>query len=86
MSKPKRTSAAAATKKAADREKCTLLLHKDTSVKLSVEAHLRNLDRSELVNELLADSLRHVVISIRGQSPGSASQAAGVNLAGAIAG
>ena len=60
-----------ALRKTTDREKCTLLLNRDTSVKLSVAAHLRGLDRSELVNELLAESLRYVVVSIRGQSTGS---------------
>jgi hypothetical protein len=65
---PKRRTANAATRKAGNREKCTLLLQSDVSIKLSVAAHLRGLDRSELVNELLADALRYVVVSIRGQS------------------
>lgn len=54
-------------------DKCTLLLDTDTSLKLTVAAHLRGLDRSELVNRLLTDSLRHVVISVRGQREVSAS-------------
>jgi hypothetical protein len=78
----KRRNTAAAVRKNADREKCTLLLNRDTSVKLSVAAHLRGLDRSELVNELLAESLRYVVISLRGQSPGSANPVGELNLTG----
>jgi hypothetical protein len=85
-STPKRKNATAAARKAADREKCTLLLNRDTSVKLSVAAHLRGLDRSELVNELLAESLRYVVVSIRSQSPGSANPVGELNLTGAVAG
>jgi hypothetical protein len=78
----KRRNASGATRRAADREKCTLLLQSDLSLKLSVAAHLRGLDRSELVNELLTDALRYVVVSIRGQSPGSAAPTAEVKLAG----
>ena len=58
---PKRRAASRASRKAATREKCTLLLQPDVSIKLSVAAHLRGLDRSDLVNELLADALRYVV-------------------------
>jgi len=68
----KRRAAPTSARKAGEREKCTLLLDADTSVKLSVAAHLRGLDRSTLVNQLLAEALRYVVISIRGQSSGSA--------------
>jgi hypothetical protein len=53
---------------AAQREKCTLQLERDLSLKLTVAAHLRGLDRSDLVNELLSEALRHVVISLRGQA------------------
>lgn len=82
---PKRKAANASTRKAAEREKCTLLLNADTSIKLSVAAHMQGVDRSTLVNQLLAEALRHVVISIRGQSTGSANEGAEVNLAGASA-
>jgi hypothetical protein len=77
---PKRKNAHRATPKDAPRDKCTLLLDADTSLKLTVAAHLRQMDRSEFVNELLADALRHVVISLRGQgqSPVSASPAVAV--------
>jgi hypothetical protein len=76
---PKRQSVRQAARKADGRDKCTLLLDADTSLKLTVAAHLRGLDRSELVNELLADALRHVIISLRGQSNGSAIPAADVS-------
>ena len=78
---PRRRNASAAIRKATGREKCTLLLQPDVSIKLSVAAHLRGLDRSELVNELLADALRYVVVSIRGQSTGSATSDADVSRA-----
>jgi hypothetical protein len=74
-----RKAGSPSSRKADGRDKCTLLLDADTSLKLTVAAHLRGLDRSELVNELLSDALRHVVISLRGQSPNSASPAVGVN-------
>jgi hypothetical protein len=66
-------------RKATEREKCTLCLDRDTSIKLSVAAHLRGLDRSELVNELLSEALRYVVISLRATSNGSASLDAGIS-------
>jgi hypothetical protein len=69
-SKPRRGPAAL--RKAASREKSTLLIPTETSIKLSVAAALRGMDRSELVSELLADSLRHIVISVRATSNGSA--------------
>jgi hypothetical protein len=61
-----RTPKRQAARQADGRDKCTLLLDADTSLKLTVAAHLRGLDRSDLVNELLSDALRHVVISLRG--------------------
>jgi hypothetical protein len=76
---PKRPSVRRAARKADGRDKCTLLLDADTSRKLSVAASLRGLDRSELVNELLADALRYIVIQVRGQSTGSAIPAGDVN-------
>jgi hypothetical protein len=68
----KRRAAQTSGRKSSDREKCTLLLDADTSIKLSVAAHLRGIDRSTLVNQLLAESLRYVVISI-GTQAGSVS-------------
>jgi hypothetical protein len=75
---PKRRNANTAARKAGNRDKCTLLLDPDTSIKLTVAAHLRGLDRSELVNELLADALKYVVIALRGQNAGSAIHAGDV--------
>jgi hypothetical protein len=69
----------AGTQEGDDRERCTLLLDADVSMKLSIEAHRRRIDRSKTINELLGESLRHVVISIRGQSEGSARGTAEVN-------
>jgi hypothetical protein len=82
---PKRRNAPAAARKAGNREKCTLLLDRDTSIKLGVAAHLRGLDRSELVNELLAEALRYVVVSIRGQSTDRPSSAMDSSQANATA-
>ena len=67
-----RKGAKASTQEGTDRERCTLLLDAELSMKLSIEAHRRKEDRSKTVNDLLADSLRHIVVSIRGQSEGSA--------------
>jgi hypothetical protein len=69
---PKRRAASLAGRQAVQRDKCTLLLNPNTSIKLSVAAALKGVDRSDLVNELLEDALRHIVISVRGQSPISA--------------
>ena len=80
-----RQNAKTQSRKSADREKCTLLLDSDTSMKLSVAAHIRKLDRSELVNQLLADALRYVVISLRGQNPVSATLDASVESPAEIA-
>jgi hypothetical protein len=77
----KRRNAQQAARKAPERDKCTLLLSSDVSLKLTVAAHLRGLDRSELVNEVLAEALRHVVISLRGQSSISASHEGDVSRA-----
>jgi hypothetical protein len=69
----KRTRAHATARKASQRDRCTLLLPSDLSLRLTVAAHLRGLDRSELATELLAEALRSIVISVRGHSPSSAS-------------
>jgi hypothetical protein len=79
----KRTRANAATRKAVPRDRCTLCLDPMLSMKLGIEAHRRNLDRSDVVNLILAEALRHIVISVRdqGQSSGSASHAGDVSQA-----
>ena len=75
----KRTRANAATRKISQRDRCTLLLPSDLSLRLTVAAHLKGCDRSELATELLGDALRSIVISVRGQSTGSASHAGDVS-------
>jgi hypothetical protein len=69
----KRTRANAATRKTAPRDRCTLCLDPMLSMKLGIEAHRRGLDRSDTVNAILAEALRHIVISVREHSPSSAS-------------
>ena len=63
-------SAAKPTKTKDVREKITLLISKDTNVKLSTLAAIKGLDRSSLADAILGDALRHVVISLRGQGGG----------------
>jgi len=71
----KRTRANAATRKAAARDRCTLCLDPLTSMKLSIEAHRSGLDRSDVVNAILTEAFRHIIISVREHSPSSASPA-----------
>ena len=58
--------------KGTKRDRCTLCLDASLSEKLSVEAHRRKLDRSDVINLILSDALKHIVISIRAQSTESA--------------
>jgi hypothetical protein len=69
-----------------ERERATLLLPADVSLRLTVLAHLRGLDRSTLASELIGEATRHVVVALRGQStsPSSAAPTGDVNLAGAV--
>jgi hypothetical protein len=53
--------------KAADRLKCSLLLSKENDLRLTVLASLKGTDRSALINAILDDALRGVVVSLRGQ-------------------
>jgi hypothetical protein len=71
----RRTRANAAVRKAAPRDRHTLLLDPLLSMKLGVEAARRGLDRSDTINLILTDALRHIVISVREHSPSSASSA-----------
>ena len=48
------------------REKITLLISKETNVKLSTLAALKGVDRSTLADSILTETLRGVVISLRG--------------------
>lgn len=49
-----------------ERTKCSLLLSKENDLRLTVLASLRGLDRSGLLNEILDEQLRGVVVSLRG--------------------
>ncbi len=63
----RRTRVAAKPAKPKDgREKITLLISKETNVKLSTLAALRGVDRSTLADSILTEALRGVVISLRG--------------------
>lgn len=53
--------------KGAERLKCSLLLTKENDLRLTVLASLRDTDRSSLLNTILDDALRGVVVSLRGQ-------------------
>jgi hypothetical protein len=56
------------TKKTPARRKHTIILTTETSMRLGIEAQRRGVDRSATTEAILADGLRHIVISIRGQS------------------
>ena len=65
--KVKRTKSAKATKsKGVERLKCSLLLTPENDLRLTVLASLRGTDRSTLLNSILDDALRGVVVSLRG--------------------
>ncbi len=68
--------------KATDRHKCSLLLTPENDLRLTVLATLRNTDRSTLLNSILDDALRGVVVSLRGalaEAGGAGEGAAGLN-------
>ncbi len=66
--KAKKTTRAKAPKgKAPERLKCSLLLTKENDLRLTVLASLKGTDRSTLLNTILDDALRGVVVSLRGQ-------------------
>ena len=65
--KGKRLKATKTTKnKGAERLKCSLLLTPENDLRLTVLAALRGTDRSTLLNSILDDALRGVVVSLRG--------------------
>lgn len=53
--------------KAPERLKCSLLLTRENDLRLTVLASLKSTDRSSLLNAILDDALRGVVVSLRGQ-------------------
>src|SRR5512135_2664364 len=58
--------------KAAERLKCSLPLTRENDLRLTVLASLRGTDRSTLLNAILDDALRGVVVSLRGPFSGEA--------------
>jgi hypothetical protein len=52
--------------KATERLKCSLLLTPENDLRLTVLASLRGTDRSTLLNSILDETLRGVVVSLRG--------------------
>ena len=52
--------------KAPERLKCSLLLTRENDLRLTVLASLKGTDRSALINTILDDALRGVVVSLRG--------------------
>lgn len=50
------------------RRKVTLSLDVDADERLSIQARRSGVTRSELASELIGKYLRHIVVSIRGQS------------------
>src|SRR4051812_23710915 len=52
--------------KTSERLKCSLLLTKENDLRLTVLASLKGTDRSTLLNAILDDALRGVVVSLRG--------------------
>jgi hypothetical protein len=62
----KKTTRGKTQKTKPERLKCSLLLTRENDLRLTVLASLRNKDRSTLLNELLDDCLRGVVVSLRG--------------------
>lgn len=66
---PKRTKgkvAKVAKGRAPERLKCSLLLTRENDLRLTVLASLKGTDRSNLLNTILDDALRGVVVSLRG--------------------
>jgi hypothetical protein len=65
--KAKKTTRAKAPKgKAPERLKCSLLLTRENDLRLTVLASLKGTDRSTLLNTILDEALRGVVVSLRG--------------------
>lgn len=62
----KTTRAKAPKSKAPERLKCSLLLTRENDLRLTVLASLKGTDRSALINAILDEALRGVVVSLRG--------------------
>lgn len=71
VSRGKKTQKGKAPKgKAPERLKCSLLLTRENDLRLTVLASLKGTDRSTLLNTILDDALRGVVVSLRGPLAG----------------
>lgn len=66
----KRSSAKAANRPAASKVKATIHLSVEASQRLTVHAAMLGMDRSELVESLIATHLRRFVVSDRGGAEG----------------
>ena len=66
----KRVGGKAATRQAAIKVKTTIHLSVEASQRLTVHAAYMSLDRSALVEKLIADHLKRYVVSDRGQNGG----------------
>jgi hypothetical protein len=64
----KRLAAKASVRPAADKVKVSIVLSTDVDFKLSVHAAALRIDRSALVNQVLADALKRFVVSDRAKS------------------
>ena len=64
--------------KAPERLKCSLLLTRENDLRLTVLASLKGTDRSALINTILDDALRGVVVSLRGALATESSGAGGL--------
>lgn len=70
----KRVSAKASVRPAADKVKVSIILSTDVDFKLSVHAAAMRIDRSALVNQVLADALKRYVVSDRGKAADQATE------------
>ena len=68
--KPKRSKAARTRKdQGADRIKTSVLLSRSVDVKIRALSGIRGVDKSSLINSLLEEATRGVVVSLRGRWP-----------------
>ena len=70
----KRVAAKAPVRTSADKVKVSIVLSTDVDFKLSVHAAALRIDRSALVNQVLADALKRYVVSDRGKTADQATE------------
>lgn len=68
----KRSTAKASTRQSVTKVKATIHLSVEASQRLTVHAAMTGMDRSELVEKLINDTLRRYVVSDRGGPDGNA--------------